>query len=132
MTGDKILGLLIIMTISIHLAGIYALCHPHSLFAWIFFRRKFGPNTQINQMTKKELMQSGVRFFLLSLYPFLTMVGLGAFGKQLKSLLSDGIILSIGFACSIFFGACVIGGTYLIIRGLIRCGSYVPEPVDPD
>jgi len=63
MTGDKILGLLIMVTIAVHFGGIYALPHPGSLFAWVFFRLKLGPETRTRQMTKKELMQSGCSFW---------------------------------------------------------------------
>jgi hypothetical protein len=131
-TGDRILGLLIIVTIAVHLAGMYACRHPHSAFAWTVFRRKFGPDTETKYMTRKELLQSGVRFFLLSLYPFLTMVGLGVMKEELTPLLSETITLAIYFACSIFFIACVAGGIYLMIRGLLRSSDFVPEGSDAE
>jgi hypothetical protein len=130
MTGDKILGLLIIVTIAVHLAGIYALRHPGSFFAYTFYRRPFGPNTRTKEMTKGELARSGAQFLILGLYPFLTLVGLRTFKEQLETILSEGILMAIYFCCSIFFIACVVGGVYLLIRSLIRRSGYIPETSD--
>ncbi len=126
MTGDKILGLLIFVTVAVHVSGLYALRHPNSLFAWIVFRQRFGPETQTRYMTRQDLLRSGCQFLMLSLYPLLTVVGLRAFAARLEIMMSVEIFSAVYFASSLFFLMCVIGGIYLLIRGLLRSADFVP------
>lgn len=128
LTWDKILGLLIFLTIAVQAAGSYALRHPESRMAWILFRQKHGPNTQIRSMTKTEIYHSGLHFLILSMYPFLTLVALRALPGQFQGRISTEIFTVVYFASSLFFLLCVGWGIYFLMRGLLRRADYVPEP----
>ncbi len=130
LTWDKILGLLIFLTIAVQAAGSYALRHPESRLAWILFLQKHGPDTRIRRMTKRELYRSGLHFLNLALYPFLTLVALRALPGQFQGRVSTEIFTVVYFASSIFFLLCVGLGAYFLIRGWFRRDDYIPEP-DP-
>lgn len=128
LTWDKILGLLIFLTIAVQAAGSYALRHPESRMAWILFRQKHGPNTRILSMTKTELYHSGLHFLILGMYPFLTLVALRALPAEFQGRISTEIFTVVYFASSLFFLICVGWGIYFLMRGLTRRADYVPEP----
>lgn len=132
LTWDKILGLLIFLTIAVQATGSYALRHPDSRLAWILFRQKHGPNTRIRSMTKTELYHSGLRFLSLAMYPFLTLVALRALPGQFQGRISTEVFTVVYFASSVFFLICVGWGIYFLMRGLLRRANYVPEPPPPD
>jgi hypothetical protein len=131
-TGDKILGLLIFLTIGVQVAGSYALRHPESQLAWILFRRKHGPNIHIRSMTKSELYRSGLHFLKFSMYPFLTLVALRALPAEVQGRVSTEIFSVVYFASSIFFLICIGWGIYFLMRGLLRRADYVPAPPEPE
>jgi hypothetical protein len=132
LTWDKILGLLIFLTIAVQAAGSYALRHPESRMAWILFRHKHGPNTRIRSMTKNDLYRSGLHFLNLAMYPFLTLVALRALPGELQGRISTEIFTVIYFASSVFFLICVGWGVYFLMRGLLRRADYTPEPLPED
>jgi len=132
LTWDKILGFLIFLTIAVQAAGSYALRHPDSKFAWIFFRQNYGPEMRIRRMTRGELFRSGFNFLNMSLYPFITLIALRVLPGQFQGRVSTDVFTVVYFASSVFFLICAGLGVYFLMRGLFRRNDYVPQtdPVD--
>ncbi|RKX68644.1 hypothetical protein DRP53_10320 [candidate division WOR-3 bacterium] len=99
--------------------GLYLLINLLTILGFIYPRfgvflfRHRGPRTDVKYMTKHDLYRSGVQFLILAILilPFLIISGLWA---------ASPILMGFQFVFSILFLMFIVGGIYLLLRGLIR------------
>lgn len=130
LTKKKIYLALLGLPLGCYLLVYFALRHPHSYWVQLFFRAR-GARTDIRNMTKNELFQSGVQFLKWVVFLFVIVL---LIGYQVDKMVEPTIIfLTLLFAASLLFMTFLGGGLYLLFRGLIRKKNYIPpEPENND
>jgi hypothetical protein len=80
---------------------------------------QYGPRMDTKNMSRRELFRSGFHFLALGIIPLLTIIILGLLEAN-SNFISEQIYMAIGFASVIFLLMCILGGGYMVLRGVFR------------
>lgn len=121
-------GLDIALLVTVFTLAKFARRNPDRPWVIILFRLSAGPRTDVQNMTKAQLLESSLRFMTWGLI-FLSAFPAWALLFQFNGWNMD----SFGFVgpwilLTIFVGMGILGGAYLFLRYLFRSKSYVPPP----
>jgi len=94
-----------------------------------FMFRSRGPRSDVECLTRRQLFAEGVKFLYLALLLFLVVWAVGSVGDAVGvDLLEKPLGMGVTFVCFILSGIFMLGGVYLLLRGLFRSAGYVPPP----
>ena len=94
---------------------------PRRFWVFLLYGLQLGPRTDVKQMSKAELYDSGIRFIILGLMctsAFLAMaIAMRVLGGSPDT---NAVLLGLWIALTLFSAMGFLGGLYLLLRGLFR------------
>jgi|1186.fasta_scaffold515778_2 hypothetical protein len=94
-----------------------------------FMFKSRGPRSDVVCLTRRQLFAEGTKFFYLALLCFVVLWAGFSVGDAVgKDLTEIPVGMAITFIVSILLGMFVLGGVYMVVRGLFRSPRYVPPP----
>jgi hypothetical protein len=125
-----ILGLQIALAASVLWLIWLAKRNPEKRWVSALFGFRFGPRSDVQNMTKQELLESAVRFVTWGLIFLSLFVGsslLLEFAGLGRSIDLPGFLFAFLMLFSLFSGMGFLGGAYLFLRYLFRSRDYRPH-----
>jgi len=103
----------------------YAKRKSKPFWANLLFFLQIGPRTDTKYMRKEELYKSGFKFLIWSAYLFIVLL-IVSYRVGIETGTLHPLVSGIFFIIVILFMMCLVGGIYLLFRGLIRSKNFVP------
>jgi hypothetical protein len=100
--------------------------HPRWPLSRFMFRSR-GPRSDVACLTRRQLLAEGTKFLYLALLCFAALWAALGIGEAIgQDPLDRPLPMAAFFIVSILFAMFVLGGAYLLLRGLLRSPRYVP------
>ena len=94
-----------------------------------FMFRSRGPRSDVECLTRRQLFAEGVKFLYLAVLCFLAMWAAGSVADAVGGdLFEQPVATGAFFIVAILFAMFILGGAYMLVRGLFRSPRYVPPP----
>jgi hypothetical protein len=94
-----------------------------------FMFKSRGPRSDVECLTRRQLFAEGVKFLYLAVLCFLALWAAGTVADAMgRDLFERPLATGAFFIVAILFAMFVLGGAYMLVRGLFRSPGYVPPP----
>jgi hypothetical protein len=100
--------------------------YPNETWVIILFRAWYGPRTDLANMTKAQLYESGLQFVTWGLIFMSAFFFVGIVGRSLYSGNWPSGFMMLWFFCALLTSMGFCGGAYLLLRAAIRPDKWVP------
>jgi hypothetical protein len=100
---------------------------PDRPWAIVLFRIWFGPRTDVANLTKAQLFESGLRFMTWGFIFMSVFFSIGILAKFLYPGTDwPASFLGLWFFCALITGMGFLGGAYLLVRAAFRPHKWTP------